>query len=146
MYLYWIVITKVPVDKLNPLSKYLSQFAWFGGIRLVDNGFPKGIATIQFRIRKEGKAPKTGFPASAFDSLPPLKSKIVYHTPENEDTWKMAHVHYDTNKDKKKKNDDLMTLYKNGVLILGKDSGEYLIELLKVKKLLINKGYKNAKP
>jgi hypothetical protein len=31
------------------------------------------------------------------------------------------------------------------VLIFGKDSGEYLVELLRIKSLLVRKGYKNAK-
>ena len=39
-----------------------------------------------------------------------------------------------------------LTTHLDGVLILGKDSSpEYLIELLGIKKLLVKKGYKEAK-
>jgi hypothetical protein len=47
MYLYWIIITKVHIDKVNSLGKYLSTFSWFGGMNIVDNNFPRGVATVQ---------------------------------------------------------------------------------------------------
>ncbi|HEU4822550.1 MAG TPA: hypothetical protein VFS97_03930 [Nitrososphaeraceae archaeon] len=66
----------------------------------------------------------------------------MYHTPENQDTWKAAHT--STLKHPEGKGPHLNTISRNGVLILGKDSEEYLLELLKIKKFLVNKEYRNA--
>ncbi|MGB8035617.1 MAG: hypothetical protein WCF03_17520 [Nitrososphaeraceae archaeon] len=74
--------------------------------------------------------------------LPQLFNPIeLYHTTENKDTWKRAHI--PKNIYRKRKG---LTTHLDGVLILGKDSSpEYLIELLGIKKLLVKKGYKEAK-
>jgi hypothetical protein len=133
MSLYWIVHTTIPVDKVISLSKYLSQFVWYAGMRIDDDNFPEGLATIRFRV-------KDSIAEHLSDLTQHLTSIELYHTPENEDTWKPAHW----NARKGRKTKPFNTLHKNGVLILGKDSGEYLIELLKIKKFLVGKGYKNA--
>ena len=64
--------------------------------------------------------------------LPQLFNPIeLYHTTENKDTWKRAHI--PKNIYRKRKG---LTTHLDGVLILGKDSSpEYLIELRGIKKL-----------
>jgi hypothetical protein len=52
MYMYWIFTTKVPVSKVVSLSKFISQFTWFHGMRVRDDNFPRGLATIEFRAKK----------------------------------------------------------------------------------------------
>jgi hypothetical protein len=146
LYLYWIVDTKVPVNKVGPLAKYLSEFSWFGGMRIVDNNFPRGMATVKFRVKSESGKTNSEF-WDLFIKRTELQDYFhsinTYHTPENEDSWKAAH--FPKVKHRIKKGPHLNILAKKGVLILGKDSGEYLIELLRIKKYLVNKGYKSAK-
>jgi hypothetical protein len=145
MYLYWIVDTKVPVNKIGSLAEYLSKFSWFGGLRIVDNNFPRGMAAIKFRVKSDSGKTNSEFwdlflkDTQLHDYFDSIKT---YHTPENEDTWRAAH--FPKVKHPIKKGPHLNTLARKGVLILGKDSGEYFIELLKIKKYLVNKGYNNA--
>jgi hypothetical protein len=141
MSLYWIVEAKVPVEKVVAVSRHLSKQPWFGGMNILDNNFPRGVATIVFRIFSE-----KDFPPEAFDMIlkkgPSIFHEIVtYHTPKNKDTWEPEHFKKRT---KRGKHPGITTLNKHGVLILGKDSEEYLIELMMVKKFLVNKGYKHA--
>jgi hypothetical protein len=114
---------------------FLSQFAWYAGMRINDDNFPEGLARIRFRVKDSITEL-----LSLSDLTEHLTSINLYHTPENEDTWKPAHWNVRRGRKAKAFN----TLHKNGVLILGKDSDEYLIELLKIKKFLVGKGYKNA--
>jgi hypothetical protein len=144
LYRCWVVGAKVPVTKVISVTKYLSQFNWFAGSKVKDNNFPRGLATIYLRILQTTDSfDPIGQVVSELAEL--LKSNIVmYHTPENVDTWKPAHIPRSL-QEKQSNLPNLRTLSKNGVLILGKDSGEYLVELLRIKSLLVMKGYKNAK-
>ena len=50
MYRYWVISAKVPVNKVIPVSKYLSRFKWFAGSKVEDDNFPRGLATIYLRL------------------------------------------------------------------------------------------------
>jgi hypothetical protein len=128
MYLYWVVVTKVPINKVGSLAKYLSTFYWFDGMRIADNNFPKGLATIKFRVKSENRRSTNSDFLDLFLKSTKLEdyftSITTYHTPENEDTWKAAHS--STVKHPERKGPHLNTVSRNGVLILGKDSEEYI--------------------
>jgi hypothetical protein len=92
MYRYWVVSAKVPVNKVISVSKYLARFNWFGGSLVVNDNFPRGLATIYFRMLQTVES--FGPIGDIIIELPELlKSNIkIYHTSENEDTWKPAHL------------------------------------------------------
>jgi hypothetical protein len=60
---------------------------------------------------------------------------ILYHTKEDEETWKHAHIPQKLKDELRKDSSfDFMNLHQTGVLILGKYTGNFMIELMKIKR------------
>jgi len=146
LYLYWIVVLEVPVDKIISLSKFLSRFSRYKAMRIDDDDFPNGIATISIKLKKEETDSSETLSIDLINTLFYFSNKILlYHTKENAETWEPAHIPQELKDDLRKKSTfDFMSLHQTGVLILGKYTGELMIELMKIKSYLVNKGYKNA--
>jgi hypothetical protein len=143
MSLYWVVETEVPIDKVVAVSRYLQSQPWFAGIKIRDDNFPLGIATILFRIASRRKFPSKAFDTILDDKLGVFHKIKIYHTPHDKDTWEPAH--FAKKITKLGKHPGIRKLGKQGVLILGKDSeGHHFLELMLVKKFLVERGYKHA--
>jgi hypothetical protein len=111
-------------------------------MKLVINEFPNRMATIKIRVREEETASHhsqlLGYLYLLFDKV------LLLHTAENQDTWEPAHNFENPVVKDEEKNFDFMALYKDGILILGKDTDAFFIELLDIRAALIRNGYKNA--
>lgn len=144
MSVYWVAITEVPISKLTAVTEYLQRQPWFAGARIRDDNFPSGIATIYFRIASEDDVPSKAFD-TLMDSELSIFNKIdLYHTPYDKDTWEPAHISKKITKRGKGPN-ITDSVSKQGVLILGNDSeGRHFIQLMTVKKFLVERGYKDA--
>jgi hypothetical protein len=122
-YLYWIVQTEIPLDKIIPLTKYFSSYPSYAGLKLIINEIPNKIATIKIRIRKKDLEP---FPPPSLKYLLNSFDKILlFHTVENQDTWEFAHTPINKFKNGQEKNFEYPSLHKDGILILGKDTENF---------------------
>jgi hypothetical protein len=139
VYVYWILQTKIPVTKIQEIGNYLKSYYSFAGMNIVNDTFRSGLATVKIRVRTiKGTSPKLLFDLGLGGTL--------YHTPENIDSWEMAHkpANYKLKRVRSQFTINLQTMAQKGVIVFGKDTEYDIIEIMQVRDSLVKLGYAKA--